>query len=237
MRKHPIFQSHFANPRNVLAVLLCSIGTGLALVSFWFAAPKASAESATAPLSSGTFARVGSMTSARYFHTATLLGTGKVLIAGGTSPVTGGFGTTKSAELYDPATGTFTLVGDMITDRDSHTATLLPNGKVLIAGGVQRTVNGNTFFLHSAELFDPATGTFAALPSMNTTRQLQTATLLRNGKVLIVGGDFSGTDATNNTAELFDPATATFTLISATMTEPRSSHTATLLQDGKVLLA
>ena len=184
-----------------------------------------------------SFNAVGSMAGARYFHTATLLNNGKVLIAGGTGPVTGGFGTTKSAELYDPATGTFTSVSDMISDRDSHTATLLPNGKVLIAGGVQRTVNGNTFFLDSAELFDPQSGTFTAAGTMNTARQLHTATLLRDGKVLIVGGDFASTNATNNTAELFDPATGTFTLLGSLMTEPRSSHTATLLQDGKVLLA
>ena len=184
-----------------------------------------------------SFSAVGSMITARYFHTATLLNNGKVLIAGGTGPVPGGFGTIKGAELYDPATGTFTAVGDMITDREGPTATLLPNGKVLMTGGVTRTVNGNVTYLSSAELFDPSTGSFTAMGSMNSARYNHTATLLRDGRVLIVGGDHADTNATNNTAELFDPATGTFTLIANTMVEARSYHTTTLLQNGKVLIA
>jgi hypothetical protein len=187
--------------------------------------------------SSGSFRAVGLMTSARYFHTATALGNGKVLIAGGVGPVTGGFGTTNNAELFDPATGTFTSTSGMTSPRDSHTATLLPNGKVLIAGGVLRTVNGNITFLNTAELFDPATGSFTSIAPMNARRQLHTATVLPNGKALILGGDFGDQNATNNTAELFDPTTGTFTLLANTMTAPRSSHTTTLLPNGKLLLA
>jgi hypothetical protein len=178
------------------------------------------------------------MTSGRYFHTATLLNNGKILIVGGISPVTGGFASTDRAELFDPATGAFTPVPGMTSPRDSHTATLLPNGKVLIAGGLLRTVNGNITYLNTAELFDPATGTFASIASMGSARQLHTATLLRNGKVLIVGGDKTSVDGTLNTAELFDPATATFTSLGlGRLSEPRSSHTATLLPSGKILIA
>ena len=100
---------------------------------------------------------------ARYQHTATLLPNGKVLITGGLN----GTSAFSSAELYDPATGSFTLLtGTMATARSAHTATLLPNGKVLITGGW----NG-TAALSSAELYDPATGTFSATGSMATARE------------------------------------------------------------------
>ncbi len=247
VQEDPILQIGLSNSRVFVAPAVCITALSLLATSIaarpWSSGRTNShltknAAPANSPVpTSPSFNAVGSMNGARYFHTATLLNNGKVLIAGGTGPVTGGFATLKRAELYDPATGSFTVVGEMITDREACTSTLLPNGKVLIAGGVQRTVNGNVFYLNTAELFDPAAGTFASAGSMNTARQLHTATLLRDGKVLIVGGDASGTSATNNTAELFDPATGTFTLISAIMTEPRSSQTATLLQNGKVLLA
>ena len=97
----------------------------------------------------GTWTTTGSLSTARSSHTATLLPSGKVLVAAGqgsTSPL-------SSAELYDPAAGTWTTTGSVPTARSAHTATLLSSGKVLVAGGV-----GNSGFLSSAELYDPATG-------------------------------------------------------------------------------
>src|SRR5207253_4786647 len=91
-------------------------------------------------------------------------------------------------------------------------------------------------YLNTAELFDPATGNFTSVAPMSFARTFHTATLLPNGKVLIAGGDAGPVDATNNTAELFDPASGTFTLLSSTMKAPRTSHTATVLGNGKVLL-
>jgi len=124
------------------------------------------------------FEETGSLATARYFHTATLLPNGKVLVAGGAI----GYTPLASAELYDPATGTWTATESLHTARFFHTATLLPNGKVLVAGGA-----GNGY-LASAELYDPATETWTATGSLHTARDLHTATLLPNGKVLVAGG-------------------------------------------------
>jgi Galactose oxidase, central domain len=147
--------------------------------------------------SSGTFASTGNMTTARYFHTATLLPDGKILLAGGNSSVADGAfsGPLATAELYDPVTSSFTATGKMITARSAHTATLLNNGKVLIAGG--RTSRDLT----SAELYDPSTGTFTATDDMTEARWWHTATLLTNGKVFIAGGIRDG----GYTTELYDP--------------------------------
>src|SRR5215831_5703707 len=130
----------------------------------------------------GTFIPTGDMTTPReYGHTATLLLNGKVLIAGGSSSRQNP-GQRASAELFDPTTNTFTPTGDRTTGRVGHTATLLPDGRVLIVGGT------NMGFLGTAELYDPATGTFSATGSMVTPQMSHTATLLDNGKVLIAGG-------------------------------------------------
>lgn len=135
----------------------------------------------------GTFTTTGSLNSARLYHTATLLNNGMALIAGGTgSPNT--LIPLAGAELYDPATGIFTATGSLNTARHRHTATLLNNGRVLIAGG-EAGGNGISTLLASAELYDSATGTFAATDSLNTARLYHKATLLNNGRVLIAGGD------------------------------------------------
>ena len=174
-----------------------------------------------------TFDTTASLNTARNFHTATLLPNGKLLVAGGV----GTSGVLTSAELYDPASGSWTATGSLNTARYQHTATLLPNGKVLVAGGY----NGSA--LTSAELYDPASGTWTATGSLNTARVAHTATLLPNGKVLVAGGA-NGSFLTS--AELYDPAanggagawTATNSLNTA-----RVAHTATLLPNGKVLVA
>ena len=182
----------------------------------------------TAFAQEGTFVPTGSLNTARYAHTATLLNNGTVLIAGGTT----GLAFPAIAEVYDPATGIFAPTGSMTDARDGHTATLLNNGTVLIAGGSTNTGNSAT-----AELYHPTTGTFTPTSSMNAARQSHTATLLGNGKVLIAGGNAkNGTPAISlASAELYDPATGTFTL-TGSMTAARQFHTATLLNNGKVLI-
>ncbi|MFZ5876513.1 MAG: kelch repeat-containing protein [Nitrospirota bacterium] len=119
----------------------------------------------------------------------------------------------------------------MGTARSEHTATLLPNGRVLVAGGY----NSNDGYLASAELYDPATGTFSPTWSMGTARSGPSATMLLNGKVLVIGGVFAG-GGYNASAELYDPATGTFSP-TASLGTARFTHTATLLPNGQVLVA
>ena len=178
------------------------------------------------PARAPTWIATGGMTEARTQHTATLLLNGKVLVAGGRiGPDM--VGATTSAELYDPGTGTWSATGSMQGARDSHTATLLQNGTVLVAGG------GGRNELATAELYDPSSGTWtAAGGSQLAAGTGHTATLLLNGKVLVVGGLGNPTRA-----ELYDPASGTWTATERPKIRFHEQHTATLLPDGKVLVA
>jgi hypothetical protein len=133
----------------------------------------------------GTFTMTGSMSVPRVGHTATPLLNGKVLICGGSSQFSSLGTVWASAELYDPATGTFTATGNMTTPRWYHTATLLATGKVLIAGGTVSANPDGSSVLAGAELYDPATGTFTATAGLTTARLRSVATLLNDGRVLI----------------------------------------------------
>src|SRR6266851_1812051 len=114
------------------------------------------------------------------------------------------------------------LAASSVVARADHTATLLGDGRVLIAGGRQYTT-----LLDSTELFDPATGTFQAAPvTLRRPRAGHSATVLADGTLLIAGGDDAGS------AEIFDPATASSTLLPALLVIPRTYHGATLLEDG-----
>ena len=181
----------------------------------------------------GTFSPTGILNTARDSHTATALSNGKVLIVGGVSS-NGDWITAlaANAEIYDPVAGTFSSTGNLNTARDTHTATLLNNGQVLIVGGLD--VNGNS--LPSAELYDPTTGTFTLTGSLSYGRAVHTASLLNNGMVLIAGGYDTNGDAVAN-AELYNPCTGTFT-VTGSMNAPRyDMGESTLLSNGMVLIA
>jgi Galactose oxidase, central domain len=177
------------------------------------------------------------MNSGRLLHTATLLASGNVLIAGGQS--SNGAMPLSSAEVYHSKKQQFVFTnGDMTIARYGHTATLLNNGKVLITGGFGSGGCPGAA-LATAEIFDSSSGTFAPTKGpMNNARALHSATLLRNGTVLIAGGiDADCAGDVIATAEIFDPATGLFTPTSGVMTSSRYRHTATRLNDGTVLIA
>ncbi len=188
---------------------------------------------------SNTFAKsTPTMNAARLWATATRLPNGRVLIAGGQDSSDHPL---KSTDLYDPVSNSFAATSPaMNVARRSATATLLPNGKVLIAGGG----GDGEGALSSTELYDPVANSFAALtPSMNAARQLATATLLPNGKVLIAGGfNYYGPPGSNplwflSSAELYDPVSNTFAASTPAMNFRREDAAATLLPNGKVLIA
>ena len=180
---------------------------------------------------SGTWTTTGSLNTARVGHSATLLPSGQVLVAGGE----GLTGVLASAELYNPATGKWTFTGSMATGRYAHTAVLLPSGEVLVAGGiVSISIQGVLSCTAMAELYNPSTGQWTTTGSMATPRFGQGAALLQNGQVLVAGGS-NATDGTLASAELYDPSKGTWKQ-TGSMNHARSTH-ATLLQSGQVLMA
>ncbi len=150
-----------------------------------------------------------------------------MLIVGSVSSTVTGL---ASAKIYDPATGRFSPTGSMAHDRSEHTATLLKNGRVLVAGGNDSSGTA----LASAEIYDPATGRFSRTGSMGQARTDFTANRLQDGQVLVAGG-FVTTDEPLTSAELYDPATGRFSA-TGSMSQARYGATATLLRDGRVMV-
>ncbi len=177
----------------------------------------------------GQMVAAAEMTVPRAAHTATLLKGGKVLITGGCT-ISGCEMSSEgaTAELYDPLARSFVRTGSMSTERVSHTATLLSDGRVLVAGGWDEEG-----VLRTAEVYDPATGTFSRVGDMATARAAHTASPLRDGRVLFVGG-YDGERSVPE-AEIYDPATDRFEPADD-MEIARSAHAATPLADGRVLV-
>lgn len=175
-----------------------------------------------------TFTPTGSMTTARESHTATLLKNGKVLITGGHKDRRANIKIYSSAELYDPVSEKFKLIGNMSIIRHKHDAVRLADGRILINGGSDERDSRGAY--KSAELYDPVSSSFKPAGNMNITRYKLNGTsiLLPNGNVLIAGGA--------NRAEIYQTASGKFAIVYGSMGTERLFSCATLLQNGQVLV-
>ncbi|MEO5671448.1 MAG: kelch repeat-containing protein [Ramlibacter sp.] len=192
-------------------------------------------------LSTGAAGPTGNTMSARRIHhgmarLTTGPNAGKILVVGGfNGPIPYGIPTwiaTGTADLFDPATNTFSPApAGMRTARGTFTTTALSDGRILVVGGFEPEGAGR---LASAEIYDPVAGTFTFTGSMTVARSGHTATRLADGKVLIVGGDRDA--ATQSSAEIYDPATGAFSAAASLLAATRSDHAAAALADGRVLI-
>jgi hypothetical protein len=174
------------------------------------------------------FSPAGSLAEERVLHTASLLPDGRVLVVGGSN-----LGLARaSAEVWDPETAAFSPAGSLSDGRHQHTATALPDGRVVVIGGWHQAGDRHDFRL--PEVWDPATESFARAGSLVEARYGHTATLLSDGRVLVVGGVGPDGERTGS-AVAWDPATASFSP-AGSLAEARFAHTATLLSDGRVLV-
>lgn len=185
---------------------------------------------------SAVWRTAGIMLMPHAYHTATLLLDGQVLVAGGLVNDRLDGKVSASAELFDPSSGKWTATKRMLKARWGHTATLLPDGKVLVAGSYVNSGDP----MDSTELFDPSNGRWTATGDMHAGRGGHTATLLLDGRVLAVGGGAEDTSMEGGprsaTAELYEPGTGRW-VATGSMTKARTGFTATLLRDGRVLVA
>lgn len=215
--------------RGLLAVFL--------LVVVAAAGSAAASPSPSAAPGPGLWSSAANLISGRERHTATLLPDGRVLVTGGTDGLNTAL---ASSEIYDPKNNRWTRAAPMSATRLDHTATLLRGGKVLVVGGFSQPVPSST--LASAEIYNPTTNTWSAAAPMAGSRARHTATLLKNGRVLIVGG--TSFDVRDNgiffnhppDAEIYDPAVNRWSVTTPMAFRPLD-HTATLLADGRVMVA
>ncbi|EPH41321.1 kelch repeat-containing protein [Streptomyces aurantiacus] len=194
--------------------------------------------SAVHDATAGTWLAVGALNTPRRLHTLTLLTDGKVLATGGTSGPAPNAPALATTELYDPATRAWTASGSMAGPRAGHSAALLSDGKVLVAGGTTVRSAQTTKALRTAEVYDPATGTWSAAGDMTEARTGHTAVPLSGGAVLVCGGTAPvGTAAEPALAfcELYDTTTKKWTP-TGSLRAARSHHQATPLSGTKVLI-
>jgi hypothetical protein len=176
------------------------------------------------PVAGPEWLTVGSMSMPRRLHTLTLLQNGKVLAVGGVGPA----GSTNTAELFDPATGRWMPTGDLRNPRYFHTATLMRDGRVMVVGGISgsQTTDAAT----TAEIYDPRSGIWSDAGDLVAQRFRHTATLLADGRLLVVAGGSSG----DISSEIHDPATGLWRA-AADLNVARTDHRTVRLEDGSVL--
>jgi len=177
----------------------------------------------------GSWVSTATIAGARHYFALAHLPNGMVLASGG---FTAG-AVTSSAALYDPAAGIWTAAAPMLYPRNGHSATVLVDGRVLVAGGSDSGRNS----VLPAEIYDPATNTWTLTGSMAEGREWHTAALLPNGKVLVVGGYTAIPSTTfSQTAELYDPAVGTWTTAATPLSAARAQHAMELLPGGTAVL-
>lgn len=180
----------------------------------------------------GQWTTTDALAEGRYNHTATLLSDGRVLVVGGTQGGFNGVGL-AGVEMYDPVTATWNSTGSLNNARNQHTATLLPDGRVLVVGGWN---GSSTPEFASAEIYDPTNETWSYTDSLSVARRMHTATRLADGRVLVVGGYYDDQHgAVTTSAEIYDPVNDTWSA-TGSLNTPREGHSATLLTDGRVLV-
>lgn len=177
----------------------------------------------------GGWRETAAMADSRFYHTATLLGDGRVLVAGGQRDTEEYPDCLDGCEIYDPSGEAWLPAEKLPGVRSLHTATLLRDGRVLAAGGQDRFGE-----IRSCCIYDPAAGTWTAAADLRDHRMGHTATLLGDGRVLVAGGLATWGNAKTG-AEIFDPPSGTWSP-AGDMKWPRGWHTATLLPDGRVLV-
>jgi hypothetical protein len=216
------------------------IKLALLAVAAWLAVAALGAQSASAL--PGSFSPTGSMTEPRGgAEDAAPLPDGRVLVAGGRAGFGASLRSLQSAEIFRPATGTFSPTGNMTVPRGGAAAAPLPDGRVLVAGGLDsgRRIDFTFQFqiLSSAEIFDPATGSFSPTGSMSVEREVAAAAPLPDGRVLVAGGIYYDGNSfqERQSAEIFDPATGSFSP-TGSMTVARGGGAAAPLPNGRVLV-
>lgn len=210
-----------------VAILVSGCG-GAEAPSLQAASPVGSFEAKAFAMDTPHWTQVASMNAARTNHSAVLLDSGEVLVAGGSNT----YGPLQSAELYNPYTDTWTPTGSMNAPHEIFTAVRLGSGRVLVTGGYWgfEEVTSNL-----AELYDPATGTWSLTGSMVVPRMYQSSTLLDSGQVLVAGG-ITPSGSPLEGAELYDPATGTWRLTGPMSSYRALAHSATRLYSGEVML-
>lgn len=178
-----------------------------------------------------------SMNVARAFHTAEVMPDNSVLVAGGYEKNSSTAVTTSTSEIYHPSSDSWQIISNMNFERQQHRSAYIGNGPdggaILVMGGYSKNE-----YLNSCEVYSSTTGVWAVRPSMNIRRAQFTSTILHDGKIMVIGG-IGGTTGSNsqtlNSAEIYDPVAQTWTPV-PNMSQPRHGHTATLLEDGRVLV-
>jgi hypothetical protein len=225
-------------PRNNLTATLLASGKVL-VAGGWNETPVETAE--TFDPATGKFTETGPMTLARDFHEAVALSDGRVALLGGIRILDNINTPQRSVEIYDPTTNAFSPAGQMAEPRSHFHAALLPDGRILAAGGSGPNPGGRFFSVsRSVEIYDPATGQSTITDQMPDTRFNHTAATLADGRVLVIGGQHSN-DATDpnirlSSAVLIDPVTGKVTPTGNMSTGRQNGPAASLLPDGRVLV-